>query len=59
LISNYINSKNIVFGKVIKGMEVVRSIAKQGTDQHDRPVLPIIIVNAGEVGDQRLHLKVL
>ena len=39
-------------------MEVVRKISKVVVDVNDRPKLPIIIVDSGEIGDKRLFLKV-
>lgn len=42
--------KHVVFGKVIRGFdEVVRKIAQVSTDEKDRPVVPVIVYNCGEL----------
>jgi cyclophilin family peptidyl-prolyl cis-trans isomerase len=38
-----------VFGRVVKGMEVVRQIAKVEVDDKDKPIEDIRIVNCGEL----------
>lgn len=39
----HLNNRHTVFGKVISGMEVVRTIGSVQTGQMDRPVKPVII----------------
>lgn len=42
--------KHVVFGKVIRGFDdVVRKIAQVSTDEKDRPAIPVIIHNCGEL----------
>ena len=42
--------KHVVFGKVIRGFDdVVRKIAEVSTDEKDRPVVPVIVYNCGEL----------
>jgi peptidyl-prolyl isomerase G (cyclophilin G) len=42
--------KHVVFGKVIRGFDdVVRKIAQVSTDEKDRPAVPVIIFNCGEL----------
>lgn len=42
--------KHVVFGKVIRGFDdVVRKIAQVSSDEKDRPVVPVIVYNCGEL----------
>ena len=42
--------KHVVFGKVIRGYEeVVKEIEKVPVDQKDRPSVPVVIANCGEL----------
>jgi peptidyl-prolyl isomerase G (cyclophilin G) len=42
--------KHVVFGKVIRGFDdVVRKITQVSTDEKDRPVVPVIVYNCGEL----------
>jgi hypothetical protein len=38
-----------VFGRVVKGMEVVEQIAKVDVDSKDKPIRDVVIVNCGEL----------
>lgn len=40
-------------------MEVIRQLAKVPTDINDKPKVPVLIVNCGEVDDPRNFLNVL
>lgn len=39
----------MVFGHVISGQEVVKSIANQAVDKHSKPLVSIRISNCGEL----------
>ena len=41
------DGKHTVFGKVLEGMSVVRKIEKVHTNEHDRPILDVVIEDSG------------
>jgi peptidyl-prolyl isomerase G (cyclophilin G) len=46
----YLPGKHVVFGRVIRGFDdVVLKIAQVTTDEKDRPAVPVIIFNCGEL----------
>lgn len=44
--NNYLDNRHPVFGKVIKGMDVVDAMAKVETDSNDKPITPVRIIKA-------------
>jgi len=48
-ITSWLDGRHVVFGKVLDGMDVIRKIEKTKTDQRDRPVKDIVIVDSGSI----------
>lgn len=44
--NTFLNPKHTVFGKVISGYDLVQSLSTVPTDSFDRPLDPIVIINA-------------
>ncbi|PVF95912.1 hypothetical protein CPB86DRAFT_787592 [Serendipita vermifera] len=47
--SPHLNGKHVVFGKVVRGMEVVKAIEAVQTDAKDVPLKKVELVNCGEL----------
>eukprot|EP00301_Raphidiophrys_heterophryoidea_P024779 c814_g1_i1.p1 GENE.c814_g1_i1~~c814_g1_i1.p1 ORF type:complete len:356 (-),score=92.35 c814_g1_i1:123-1190(-) len=47
----HLDGKHVVFGKVIKGMDVVREMEYSPTGEQDKPVLATVIAKSGELAD--------
>ena len=45
----HLNGKHVVFGRVIRGYDVIQKIAQVPVDEKDRPSTPIVVSNCGEL----------
>jgi peptidyl-prolyl isomerase G (cyclophilin G) len=45
----HLNGLHVVFGRVLKGFDVIQKVSQIDTDEKDRPVFPIVIANSGEL----------
>ena len=49
--TNWLDKKHVVFGQVLKGMEVVKEVEAVETDAQDKPKTTVVISNCGELKD--------
>ena len=45
----HLNKRNVVFGRVVDGMEVVRRMQRTPTDDKDRPTRKVAIADCGQL----------
>ena len=52
----WLDGHHVVFGKVLSGMDVVRSIETVEKDVYDHPTTDVIITDAGVVTDKKAFM---
>lgn len=45
--TSWLDGRHVVFGKVLKGMDIIRKIENMKTDGRDRPVKDVVIADSG------------
>ena len=55
----HLDGKHVVFGRVVSGMEVVRILENELTDQSDKPYSKVVVANSGELIRKGIIISVL
>ena len=53
----HLDDKHVVFGRIIKGMEVIKEISKIPTDMNNRPKIKIFVFNCGDFDFKRVKFQ--
>ncbi|KAL9940900.1 hypothetical protein V8E36_000388 [Tilletia maclaganii] len=59
IVTNWLDGRHVVFGKVVEGMDVVRYIEKVPTQYPDRPTQKVTIADSGELGGEHKSGSIL
>jgi cyclophilin family peptidyl-prolyl cis-trans isomerase len=52
-----LDGKSVVFGQVVEGLQVLKTMEKTPIDSFFKPKVPIRVFNCGQLGDGREHVK--
>ena len=52
-----LDDKSVVFGQVVEGLQVLKTIEKTPADSYHKPIVPVRVFNCGQLGDGREHVK--
>lgn len=47
----WLDGKHVIFGEVMKGIEIIKKIENIPTNENDEPTIPVLIQNCGMIGD--------
>eukprot|EP01097_Dermamoeba_algensis_P004351 TRINITY_DN2862_c0_g1_i1.p1 TRINITY_DN2862_c0_g1~~TRINITY_DN2862_c0_g1_i1.p1 ORF type:complete len:207 (+),score=27.76 TRINITY_DN2862_c0_g1_i1:42-662(+) len=49
VILNYLDNRHVVFGQVVEGMDIIRTIECLPTNSRDTPLSPVVIADCGQI----------
>ena len=55
--NGFLDGKHVVFGKVIRGINVVENIGKTETDGNDKPVKDVVIIETDTIIPRKFKIS--
>lgn len=49
VVTSWLDGRHVVFGEVIEGMDIIKEIENQPTNQGDKPKKEVVITDSGSV----------
>ena len=52
IVTGWLDGKHVVFGEVLEGYEIVKLIENTATSAGDKPTVPVVIEDCGELKEE-------